>query len=243
MNDGALAFLELSFGEPLEDVALDEALLLSAEDGGGPPVLRLWEAPRYAVVLGRSGRAQEEIDPAACLRDDVPVLRRCSGGGAVLLGPGCLVFSLVLPVEPVEHLHNIVQETARVLGRLAAALKPHVPAIAQRGTSDLAVGGRKVSGNSQRWLRRVFLHHGTLLYDFDVERVARYLRPPPREPEYRAGRPHEEFLTNLPLDGAMLRRIVAEAWGAGEPMPAPPLELTRRLAREKYANPAWTDRR
>src|SRR5580700_11377586 len=78
-----------------ENLALDEALLLDAESGG-PEVLRFWEWPDPAAVLGAGCSLRADIDLDACERDEVPIVRRASGGGAVLLGDGCLIFTLVL---------------------------------------------------------------------------------------------------------------------------------------------------
>src|SRR5262249_21250461 len=88
-------FLDQSLPTLAENLALDEALLLDAETGG-PEALRLWRCPAHAVVLGAGGRLADDVDEAACRADDVPIARRSSGGGTVLLGPGCLCFSLIL---------------------------------------------------------------------------------------------------------------------------------------------------
>src|SRR5215470_19204848 len=92
-------YLDLTLATPAENLALDEALLLEAEAGRGGEVLRFWEWPLPAVVLGAGGRLAEDVDEAACRADVVPILRRSSGGGTVLLGNGCLLFSLVLAYD------------------------------------------------------------------------------------------------------------------------------------------------
>ena len=74
--------LQLSLPTPLENVALDEALLEASEEGEiAQGILRLWESSDYCVVLGRSSKAEVEVNVAACRREDVPILRRPSGGG------------------------------------------------------------------------------------------------------------------------------------------------------------------
>jgi lipoate-protein ligase A len=180
------------------------------------------------------------VGEAACAADGVPVLRRASGGGTVLLGPGCLLYTLVLDQEREPALTQIQPSYRHILGRVAAALGGEAT---PEGISDLALGGRKFSGNAQQRKRRHLLHHGTLLYAFDLGRVGRYLRPPPRPPEYRAGRTHAEFLLNLPLSAPELKRRLRAAWEAGaEPASWPEAEV-RRLVTEKYASPEWTRRR
>jgi lipoate-protein ligase A len=74
-----MRYLGLTLPTPEENLALDEALLVAAEAGGGE-VLRVWEWPRPAVVLGSGGKLTEEVDVSACRADGVPVLRRSSGG-------------------------------------------------------------------------------------------------------------------------------------------------------------------
>src|SRR5262245_19091088 len=84
-------FLPLTLPDLADNLALDEALLLAAEERPAGGVLRLWEWPRPAVVLGAGCPLAQDVDEAACTAASVPVLRRASGGGTVLLGPGCLL--------------------------------------------------------------------------------------------------------------------------------------------------------
>src|SRR5262249_19628800 len=158
------------------NLALDETLLLDAEQGQGGEVLRLWEWPTPAVVLGAGCRLVEDVDEARCRADGVPILRRSSGGGTVLLGRGCLLYSLVLAYARAPALHEIRPSYAYILDRIGQALAGLLPRIEQPGTSDLASDGRKFSGNAQQRKRTHLLHHGTLLYDFDLELIGRYLR-------------------------------------------------------------------
>lgn len=94
-----MKLLDYTLPSPAENLALDEALLLAAEGGTGGEVLRLWELPTHAVVVGSGGSVGIDVHLTACAADGVPVLRRASGGGTVLLGPGCLCFSLVLSYD------------------------------------------------------------------------------------------------------------------------------------------------
>ncbi|HEY8505265.1 MAG TPA: lipoate--protein ligase family protein, partial [Gemmataceae bacterium] len=191
------AALDLTLPTLEENLALDEALLAEGEDSGAE-VLRFWEWPGYAAVLGAGGQVALEVDEGACRAGAVPLARRSSGGGTVLLGPGCLLFSLVLRLDRAAELRSVAGSYGWILGRVARALEPLAGGrVEHAGTSDLAVAGRKFSGNSQHRKQRCLLHHGTILYAFDLERVGRYLRMPERVPEYRAGRGHRDFLRNL----------------------------------------------
>ncbi|HSW48562.1 MAG TPA: lipoate--protein ligase family protein [Bryobacteraceae bacterium] len=190
-----------------ENLAFDSALFQAVEGGADDETLRLWESAEYAVVVGRSGVISSEVEEETCAADGVAVLRRDSGGGAVLLGPGCMSFSLLLPLGKHPQLRNVRLSYRRILTSLVRALA--VPGLEMRDDSDLAIGGRKVSGNAQFRGRRGLLHHGTLLYQFNALRVERYLRPPARQPEYRAERSHLNFLGNLPLSRDQVRARLA----------------------------------
>jgi lipoate-protein ligase A len=237
----AIRYLDRTLLRVEDNLALDEALLLEAESGAGTEVLRLWEWPALAVVLGAGGRLAEEVNEAACALDGVPVLRRSSGGGTVLLGRGCLVFSLVLRLDRNQALAEIQSSYAWILGRMARALE--LPGVQPAGTSDLALAGRKFSGNSQQRKRDHLLHHGTLLYAFSLSSIGRYLPPPPRQPEYRAGRPHDGFLCNLPLTAEVLKERLRREWGPDEPLAYLPQAEVNTLVAQKYSTAAWVRRR
>ncbi len=236
-------FLDLTLPSPAENLALDEALLLAAESGDGGEVLRLWEWPRLAVVLGSGCRLAEDVEEAECVADGVPILRRSSGGGTVLLGAGCLLYTLILDYHRDPALGEIRPSYRYILGRLAAALSEGVGPVEPAGISDLAILGRKFSGNAQQRKRAFLLHHGTLLYAFDLGLVSRYLREPARQPDYRGGRDHRAFLRNLPLDRGELERRLRDTWGASTPRTAWATEEVRRLVAEKHNNTEWIRRR
>ncbi|WP_439632111.1 lipoate--protein ligase family protein [Gemmata sp.] len=238
-----MRLLDLTLPAPADNLALDEALLLAAEGGDAGEVLRLWELPALVVVVGSGGSVEIDVNVAACAADGVPVLRRASGGGTVLLGPRCLCFSLVLSTEANPGLSDIRASNRYVLGRVSRALGGVIPDAGVEGTSDLAAAGRKFSGNAQQRKRRHFLHHGTLLCGFDLSLVGRYLNAPERQPEYRRDRAHDEFVVNLPAAIAEVKRLLVEEWqpaGGYEPVP---LDAVARLVGEKYSRDEWTRRR
>jgi lipoate-protein ligase A len=231
-------FLVVTLPTLAEHLALDEALLLEAEAGRGGEVLRLWEWPRPAVVLGAGGRIADDVDVAACERDGVPLARRASGGGTVLLGPGCLLYSLVLRYDRAAELRDIRKSYHWILSRVVEAL----PGVTVAGPSDLAVGDRKIGGSSQQRKREHLLHHGTLLYAFDLSLISSHLREPPRQPEYRGRRPHGEFVTNVTAGREALAERLRAAWAAIPADRPLPTELVVQLVAEKYETADWVRR-
>jgi lipoate-protein ligase A len=189
--------------DPEEQLARDWALFQSVEAGASGDLCRCWHAPRPIVVVGRHSRISADVIQETCLRDDVRVLRRFSGGGAVVLGPGCLNYAVVLSLDSRPELSDVAVSFQFILGGIVAALG--ISGLSVAGGSDLVLAGRKVSGNGQRRGRRALVHHGTLLYDFDPGLATRYLKEPVRQPAYRANRCHQEFLGNLPLSAETIR--------------------------------------
>lgn len=238
-----MQFLDKTMPTLAENLALDEALLLDAEANLGREVLRVWEWSALAVVLGAGGRLTEDVNEAACLQDQVPILRRASGGGTVLLGPGCLLFSLILSYERSPALREIATSYAFILQRIAEAVGKGIPHIECTGTSDLALAGQKFSGNSQQRKRHHLLHHGTLLYAFDLDRVDRFLHLPARQPAYRQGRDHTAFLTNVPLVATTIQQRLRGAWDTQNDLTDWPRERVQELVQTKYTDPAWIRRR
>lgn len=247
-----MRYLQLTLPSPAENLALDEALLEEAEASPQPAeTLRVWESSAMTVVVGRSSRLEEEVDLASCREWNIPVLRRPSGGAAVVLGPGCLMYALILSRELRPETQRVDAAHRYVLGKMAAALSECVPGVACAGTSDLVLPQGdpsspellKCSGNSVRVKRRHLLYHGTLLYDFPLDRIVQCLLMPPRMPDYRAGREHGRFVANLPLPRNELCSLLRRAWAAEEVAGSWPQARTAALASEKYGQASWNRQR
>lgn len=228
---------------PLEELACEEALLTALDAGEGDEFLRLWEFGAPVVVLGRASRRDQEANVEACAAHGVPILRRCSGGTAILGGPGCLMYSVGLSLRKRPALRSIDEAHRFVLEPLARSLAKRLPGVARQGISDVAWRDRKCSGNSLRILKDALLYHGTLLYGLEPHDVERYLKPdPPRQPAYRRGRSHEEFVAPLPLTRDELVASVEQAFPTlGDYGPLPRERFDKALA-ERYSKPEWHER-
>lgn len=253
--------VDLTLATPAENLALDEALW-EAGEAGGPEVLRFWESPTPFVVVGYGNHVHAEVDLDGCERLGIPILRRVTGGGTVLQGPGCLNFALVLRIEASGPTASITGTNLHVMNRNAAALTQALGLPARRrGDTDLAIHDRKFSGNAQRRGRRALLFHGTFLLSLELEMVRLALRQPSRQPDYRQDRVHGEFMVNLGARPEVLKAALTRAWapepvggplaagtpGASRP-PVSPVFLSswtsraRELARQKYNTRDWNFR-
>lgn len=150
------------------NLAVEECLLdRAAEDG---PILFLWR-DRPCVVIGKNQNPWQECRPAAMAADGVGLARRISGGGAVYHDEGNLNFSLAMP--------RTRYEPARPFDVALGALADLGFDARLADKSSLFIGDRKVSGNAFCLRRTAALHHGTLLVHSDLDRLQRYLAPPP----------------------------------------------------------------
>ena len=237
----SMRFLDLTLYTPQHNLACDEALIHGCEESSlSDELLRFWSPADTFVVLGHSSKRQSEVDLASCQDNHIPILRRCSGGGTVLQGPGCLNYSLILRIDHRDSLQGISQTNSFVLGSLKQALAPLIGAeIEIQGHTDLAVDMRKFSGNAQYRKRRHLLFHGTLLLHFDISSIEQFLPVPSKQPAYRQNRAHGNFLINLNLPAERVKEALRQVWNAGEEFKDVPWRAIERWARERYSRDEW----
>ncbi len=261
-----MKLLDLTLATPADNLACDEALLNWSETGDGGEILRFWEPREHFVVVGYANQVEREVNVAACRAKGIPIFRRCSGGGTVLQGPGCLNYALILniaerpPLASISSVNKFIMETngtaieselrsrrseasVSVCGHTDLALAiGHPQAAPQPGEGGTPVTLKKFSGNSQRRHKRALLFHGTFLLHLDLSLMAELLRMPSQQPDYRCHRGHTEFLTNLDLPAARLKDALGRAWKTIGKVSDFPARETSRLAAEKYLTPEWNFR-
>jgi lipoate-protein ligase A len=235
-----MKYCDLTLPSPEENLACDEVLLDECDSGREGPLLRFWEPSQYFVVVGYANSVASEVNRDFCTSNSIPILRRCTGGGTVLQGRGCLNYSLVLRLDEAEALHSIhstnrfiLERHREMFGRLLRAT------VETRGQTDLAIGGLKFAGNAQRRKRHALIFHGCMLLNLDIALVEKTLRMPSKQPDYRFNRSHADFLINLKLPAAPLKEALCKTWGAMEARCEIPFAEISRLAHDKYALDEW----
>jgi lipoate---protein ligase len=236
-----MKYLDLTLDTPEANLALDEALLDFCEAGALGGVLRVWEAPQLFVVAGYGNHVAREVNVDACQKRGVPILRRCTGGGTVLQGPGCLSYALVLDIELAPELSSITGTNTFVMGKHRDLFRRLFdPDIEAQGHTDLALRGKKFSGNAQRRRRSFILFHGTFLLGFNLSTVEELLSLPSKQPDYRMNRGHADFLRNLDLSPAVAKSGLRDLWQASDTQQKMPGAEVERLVCEKYSRMEWT---
>ena len=236
-----MKLLNLPLSSPAKNLAADELLLDRCESGAGDETLVFWEPKDVFVVVGYANKVAAEVNVPTCEKRGIPVFRRCSGGGTVVQLPGGLNYSLILRITETGPTRNITAANQFIMEKNRAAIAELLPTatVSVRGHTDLCLGDLKFAGNSQRRRKNFLLFHGTLLLDCDLSLISELLLMPSLQPDYRASRPHENFVTNLNLPAESVKTALAKIWNATEPSPALPIDDASRLVIEKYSTESW----
>ncbi len=154
---------------PYINLALEEYLLHNLDDD----LVMLWQS-EPAVVIGKHQNAMAEVNYRYVTKNKIAVVRRLSGGGTVFHGPGNLNFTFIM--RGIQgKLIDFKKYTQPVIDFLN---KIGVPASFE-GKNDLRVNGLKISGNAEHIYKNRVLHHGTLLYDADLDVLGEAIRVVP----------------------------------------------------------------
>ncbi|MBN1687594.1 MAG: lipoate--protein ligase family protein [Candidatus Omnitrophica bacterium] len=238
-----MRLIDVRYETPAENLACDEALLAMCENGFQEEILRFWTTEKYFVVLGYSAKAKSEVNLEGCQELKIPVLRRISGGGTVLQGPGCLNYSLFLKISGSNNYRNITQTNQTVMEAHRATIESILNTrIRQRGITDLTVNDLKFSGNAQRRKKNFLLFHGTFLLNMDLAMIEKCLFLPQKQPSYRKKRRHLDFLINLPIAEVTIKQALQEKWDACNKLETIPHAFIQELARQKYLQDDWNFR-
>ncbi|MDA7618715.1 lipoate--protein ligase family protein [Verrucomicrobia bacterium] len=216
MGQSLIHPLKVPASSVTEHLLWDDYLLRLCDGGRLGPSLRVWSLQSPSIVLGYSNRAAREVSLERCRQHQVPVVRRTTGGGAVLLDAGCLNYSLILPYAFHAALISADSANQYIMGRQRLMLEKILGRPVQlMGDTDLALDGRKVSGNAQRRLRSALLFHGSFLCAADIDLMEALLLVPSRQPAYRSKRIHRHFLINLNISPSSIKHGLMESWATG----------------------------
>lgn len=149
--------------------------------------------PGRAIVMGISGKEEHLLEQELVKRDGIPVHRRFSGGGTVILDESSLMISFIfakkeIPITPFPE--PILRWSAEVYRQAW-----QIPGFSLR-ENDYVIFDKKCGGNAQYIKKDRWLHHTSFLWDYKEENM-KYLKLPEKRPDYRLSRSHDEFLCRL----------------------------------------------
>jgi lipoate-protein ligase A len=251
-GDHAFTYLDPGPLDPAMHAALDEVLGRELAAGRRGPTFRFWEWENPAVVIGSFQSLRNEIDAEAAELYGVQVVRRISGGGAMFMEAGnCITFSLVVPESLVDGM-SYEQSYAFLDEWVLSALGAVGVQATYAGLNDIASPAGKIAGAAQkRFVGGAVLHHVTMAYDIDADKMLQVLRIGREKLSDKGTKSANKRVdpvrsqTHLPraevmasflatfrgrytvVDGSLTDAEVAQA---------------EELVRTKFANPEWTAR-
>lgn len=191
-------YLQHDYDDPYYNLAIEEVLLEPfIKESDSSAIFRVWKNPK-SVIIGRGEKFSNQVFSEKTQADNVPVIRRVSGGGTVLHGPENINLSFFLPFHLNSELKNLKSSYTIILNWVIEALnKSNNLQLNINGSCDLVYQEKKVSGTAQARKRHGILHHMTLLLHADYSGMQHYLKEPSKRPDYRSERTHSDFVIGL----------------------------------------------
>jgi lipoate-protein ligase A len=238
--------------EPALHMAIDQVLAEEVGAGRRPPTLRVWEWASPAVVIGSFQSLRNEVDAEAAERHGVEVVRRISGGGAMFIEPGnTITYSLYAPETLVAGM-SFAESYAFLDDWVLGALGELGIKAWYQPLNDITSDNGKIAGAAQKRLSRgAVLHHVTMAYDIDAEKMLQVLRigrekisdkgivsavkrvDPLRR---QTGLPREEIIDR------MIGHFRTRYGLTGDRVSEDELRLARKYVTDKFSTPEWTAR-
>lgn len=188
VDNAVVNLLRLENVPILQQLQLEEALLRT--DTGNWCIINRGSPP--AIVMGISGKAEELLNTQQHATHTLPLIRRFSGGGTVVVDSDTLFVTFIVNTKDVPIAapfpQHIMQWTSQIYSQI-------IPSLALK-ENDYVIGNKKCGGNAQHICKKRWLHHSTFLWDYDPAKM-NVLTLPNRRPTYRADRQHTDFVCTL----------------------------------------------
>jgi lipoate-protein ligase A len=238
--------------DPAVHVALDEVIAHEVAAGQRPPTLRFWDWDSPLVVIGSFQSVRNEVDPEGAQRHGIDVVRRVSGGGAMFMEPGnTITYSLVVPTSLVEGLsfersYSFLDEW--VIEALAdVGVAAHFVPL-----NDIASDRGKIGGAAQkRFVSGAVLHHVTMAYDIDADKMLEVLRIGREKMSDKGHRSANKRVDPMRSQTGLSREAILDAFTASfaaryrtrlTDYTDTELDEAQRLVETKFSTPEWTHR-
>jgi len=159
----------------------------------------IWIPDKVYIVLGASNHPDDALNIENVLKDKIPVLKRPSGGQTVILTPNNIIIAAVFFDKKTSHPKEVFEQINKLI--ISTIEKTGIRNLSLMGISDIAISGKKILGSAIYRSKDALLYHAVLNLGEPSVTFERYLKHPSKEPDYRHGRSHSEFVTSLKEKG------------------------------------------
>lgn len=227
--------------------ALDEVLIDKLDEGDMRPTLRFWYRPHTSIPIGRFQSYQDEVEEEFIEENDIEVVRRITGGGAMFSEPGNVItYSIYIPKDRVE---NDIQASYKQLDEFAVHSLNNLGVKADyRPLNDIEHPDGKLGGASQIRKQNAVLHHTMMSYDLDTRKMLKALRIGKEKVSDKAIESAEKRVARISDYAKHSREDVIEAlidrfvegkdWEYGS-LTDDEIEKAEKLADEKFRSDKW----
>ena len=238
-----MIFIKRTESDPWFNIAAEEFLLKNRTED----IAMLWQC-EPAVIIGKHQNAMAEVNPEWIRKKDIPVIRRITGGGTVYHDAGNINYTVIRTVEQREKMIDFRQFTHPVIEFL---LEQGIRASFE-GKNNLVVAGKKISGNSAHVHKHRVIHHGTLLFDSQLDELNASIQPTKLEIRDKAVQSIRSTVTNIrqhlrkdmDIDTfkVLLEKFIVKYYHINEIeyLSEEEVMAISQLADEKYRQPEWT---
>ncbi|BCW48457.1 biotin/lipoate A/B protein ligase family protein [Arthrobacter sp. StoSoilB13] len=234
------------------NVALDEVLTEAVGAGRRNPTLRFWDWEEPSVVIGSFQSVRNEVDPEGVSRHGITVVRRISGGGAMFMEAGnCITYSLYVPQTLVDGI-SFADSYAFLDAWVMAALEKLGITAFYVPLNDIATEQGKIGGAAQKRLANGgMLHHVTMSYDIDADKMVEVLRIGKEKLSDKGTRSAKKRVDPLRRQTGLARAAIIEAmqevfverYGAVESrLSDDELSEARKRVETKFGTEEWLNR-
>ena len=159
----------------------------------------IWIPDKVYIVLGASNKPADALNMDNVTRDNITVLRRPSGGQTVILTPNNFLIAAAFFGNITLHPKEVFQQINKLI--ISSIEETGIHNLIMKGISDIVISDKKILGSAIYRSKDALLYHAVLNLGEPASTFERYLKYPSKEPDYRKGRSHSEFVTSLKENG------------------------------------------
>lgn len=185
---------------------LPDIHVLESESNFG---VTFWQPDNFYIILGRANCAEHSLHTQEVVNDGIKVYKRPTGGESVVLSPRMLVFSAKISSESLgkpKYIFHLIN--TKLIEELS---KAGIKNLNSKGISDLSIGEKKILGSSMFLSGKTLFYHAVLNISEEISLISKYLKHPKREPDYRNGRAHDDFVTSIYKEGFIIDKELIKA--------------------------------